>query len=122
MTTEVLQNLHQSHYKQKLSCLQISFCQCKKVQSGEKHNPTKYIYRVSGFLSSRQNWVPHPLPRKRVCLLPRTGSFKQISLDFWEKVRLKVWINPNSAIALSFKAYHKKSNFLHRLDAFSTKS
>ncbi len=22
----------------------------------------------------------------------------------------KVWINPNSAIALSFKAFHKKSN------------
>ena len=33
----------------------------------------------------------------------------------------KVWINPNSAIALSFKACSKKSNFLHRLDAFATK-
>ncbi len=36
------------------------------------------------------------------------------------ELRLKVWINPNSAIVLSFKSFPKKSNFLHRLDALST--
>ncbi len=32
------------------------------------------VYRVSGFLSSRPNRVPHPLNRKRVLLPPPIGS------------------------------------------------
>ncbi len=54
--------------------------------------------------------------------IPCTGSFKQISLDFWQKVYFRVWITPNSAMTLSFKAIREKSNFFHRLDAFYIKS
>jgi hypothetical protein len=31
------------------------------------------LYRVPGFLSSRQNWSPHPLTRKGMLLLPPFG-------------------------------------------------
>ncbi len=31
------------------------------------------VYRVPGFLSSRPNWVPHPLTRKRVLSPPPLG-------------------------------------------------
>jgi hypothetical protein len=31
------------------------------------------VYRVPGFLSSRRNWVPHPLTRKGLLLFPPLG-------------------------------------------------
>jgi hypothetical protein len=39
--------------------------------------PTKYVYRVPGFLSSRPNWLPPPPDRKQVLpppLVPGGGT------------------------------------------------
>ncbi len=50
-----------------------------------KQIPTEYVYKVPGILSSRPNWGPHPLTRKRV-LFPlgfEGGSHTRLRVRGW---------------------------------------